>query len=41
MTTWSISRDETFHTCERRYYFQYLAQANSNSRDPDFATSGV
>jgi hypothetical protein len=30
--TWSISRDQTLHTCERRYYFQYLAQAKANSR---------
>src|SRR5207245_4820547 len=31
--TWSISRDQTLHTCERRYYFQYLAPAKANSRD--------
>src|SRR6266436_547492 len=32
-TTWSISRDQTLHTCERRYYFQYLAPAKINSCD--------
>jgi len=32
-TTWSISRDQILHTCERRYYFQYLAAARINSRD--------
>ncbi len=31
--TWSISRDQTLQTCERRYYFQYLAPARVNSRD--------
>lgn len=32
-TTWSVSRDQTLHICERRYYFQYLAAARINSRD--------
>lgn len=32
-STWSFSRDQTLHTCERRYYFQYLASARINSRD--------
>ena len=32
-TTWSVSRDQTLQTCERRYYFQYLAPARANSRD--------
>lgn len=32
---WSQSRDGTLHSCERRYYYQYLAQARSNSRDPE------
>jgi len=31
---WSISRDQILHTCERRYYFQYLAPARINSRNP-------
>src|SRR5260370_13486072 len=31
--TWSISRDQALQTCERRYYFQYLAPAKINSRD--------
>src|SRR5437899_3030981 len=31
--TWSISRDQALHTCERRYYFQYLAPPKANSRD--------
>jgi hypothetical protein len=31
--TWSVSRDQTLHVCERRYYFQYLAAARINSRD--------
>lgn len=34
--TWSISRDQTLHTCERRYYFQYLAPAKANSRNDQF-----
>jgi PD-(D/E)XK nuclease superfamily len=32
-TTWSISRDQVLQTCERKYYFQYLAPAKINSRD--------
>ena len=32
-TTWSVSRDQTLQTCERRYYFQYLAPARVNSQD--------
>ena len=31
--SWSISRDQTLHNCERCYYFQYLAAAKINSRD--------
>lgn len=31
--TWSVSRDQILHTCERRYYFQYLASARITSRD--------
>jgi len=31
--TWSISRDQTLHTCERRYYFRYLLPARINSRN--------
>lgn len=31
---WSISREKTLNDCERRYYFEYLAGARSNSRDP-------
>jgi hypothetical protein len=31
--TWSVSRDQILHDCERRYYFQYLANAKINSRD--------
>ena len=31
--TWSVSRDQILHSCERRYYFQYLAPARINSRD--------
>jgi len=34
MTNWSVSRDQTLHQCERRYFFQYLAAAKINSRDP-------
>lgn len=33
MTTWSISRDQILHWCERRYFFQYLASARINSRN--------
>jgi len=32
--TWSISRDNILHSCERRYYFQYLLNARHNSRNP-------
>lgn len=31
--TWSTSRDQILHTCERRYYFQYVINARVNSRD--------
>lgn len=31
--TWSSSRDQILHGCERKYYFQYLAPARINSRD--------
>ena len=31
--TWSVSRDQILHDCERRYYFQYMANAKINSRD--------
>jgi len=31
--TWSISRDSILHTCERRYYFQYLVTARYNSKN--------
>jgi hypothetical protein len=31
--TWSVSRDQVLHGCERKYYFQYLASARINSRD--------
>jgi len=30
---WSVSRDQILNTCERRYYFDYLAPARINSRD--------
>jgi hypothetical protein len=32
--TWSISRDGILHSCERRYYFQYLVTARYNSKKP-------
>lgn len=31
--SWSVSRDQILHNCERCYYFQYLATAKINSRD--------
>ena len=31
---WSISRDSALETCERRYYYQYVVTARSNSRNP-------
>lgn len=31
--SWSVSRDQILHNCERCYYFQYLAAAKINSRD--------
>jgi hypothetical protein len=31
--TWSVSRDQVLHTCERRYYFEYVVSARINSRD--------
>ena len=32
--TWSFSRDQILRSCERKYYFQYLASAYLNSLDP-------
>lgn len=32
--TWSVSRDQLLQTCERKYYFQYLAGARVNAADP-------
>jgi hypothetical protein len=32
--TWSASRDNILHSCERRYYYQYLVNARYNSRNP-------
>jgi hypothetical protein len=31
--TWSISRENTLEACERRYFFEYVARARTNSRD--------
>lgn len=30
---WSVSRDSTLEACERRYYYQYIVTARSNSRN--------
>lgn len=32
--SWSVSRDQQLQTCERKYYFQYLAGARVNAADP-------
>jgi PD-(D/E)XK nuclease superfamily len=32
--TWSFSRDQLLLSCERKYFFQYLANAYLNSPDP-------
>jgi CRISPR/Cas system-associated exonuclease Cas4 (RecB family) len=32
--SWSVSRDQILQTCERKYYFQYLAGARVNATDP-------
>lgn len=32
--TWSVSRDAILHSCERRYYFQYVVNARYNSKKP-------
>lgn len=32
--TWSASRDQALVTCERRYFYRYLAPARINSKDP-------
>jgi hypothetical protein len=32
--TWSFSRDQMLRSCERKYFFQYLASAYLNSSDP-------
>lgn len=32
--TWSVSRDQQLQACERKYFFQYLADAKINSPDP-------
>ncbi len=32
--TWSVSRNQQLQTCERKYYFQYLAGARVNATEP-------
>ena len=32
--TWSVSRDQQLQSCERKYFFQYVAEARINSPDP-------
>lgn len=32
--TWSVSRDQQLQSCERKYFFQYIAEARLNSPDP-------
>lgn len=32
--TWSVSRDQLLQTCERKYYFQYLAGGRLNADTP-------
>jgi hypothetical protein len=32
--TWSVSRDQQLQACERKYFFQYVAEAKINSPDP-------
>lgn len=32
--TWSASRDHQLQACERKYFYQYLAEARINSPDP-------
>ena len=32
--TWSVSRDQQLQSCERKYFFQYVAEAKINSPDP-------
>ena len=32
--TWSVSRGQVLQSCERKYFFQYLAGARLNSADP-------
>lgn len=33
VSNWSVSRDQILHSCERKYYFQYMVNARINSRD--------
>src|SRR5439155_19727794 len=39
--TWSYSRDQLLRSCERTYFFQYLANAFMNSADPWLRASAV
>jgi hypothetical protein len=34
ISTWSVSKDQVLHSCERRYYFQYAASARMDSKNP-------
>lgn len=36
--TWSMSRANTLERCERRYFFEYVAGARRNSREPRLRT---
>jgi len=34
--TWSVSKDQALHLCEKKYYFQYLVPAKINSKNTLF-----
>ena len=34
-STWSISRDQVLQSCERRFFFQYLAGGRLNGDTPE------
>jgi PD-(D/E)XK nuclease superfamily len=36
--TWSMSRDQQLHACERKFFFQYLSPARINDPEPEQRT---
>ena len=38
---WSTTRSETFRTCRRRYFYQYLASSTRDPAGADPAAQGI